>query len=120
MSRSRIHRRLTAWLAFAALGLLLVAPVLSRALAANAEPDLGAWCTGHASHPHGVPSMPDHGTADGACGYCALLSHSPLIASSFVMYLAAFAPVPVQANAPQFVAPYLRTLPVHLRGPPFA
>jgi hypothetical protein len=120
LPRSAIHRRLTAWLALVALGLLLVAPTLSRTQAALAAvPDLGAWCTGHGlDRTHGTPSTPEHPADEDACGYCVLLGHSPALTGSFVAFVHALEPAYPLVREARLAAPYLRALPLHSRGPP--
>jgi hypothetical protein len=122
LSRRRAHYRLTTWLAFVALGLLMVCPTVSRTLVAmTPTPDLGAWCTGHGlDRAHGAPSMPAHPASDAACGYCVLLGHSPVLSSAFVAFVPAVPPASPTLAMPQLGAPYLRSLPIHLRGPPVA
>jgi|SRR5579859_777000 len=113
-------RRFVAWLAIAAVWLLVAAPTISRSLpSAWSWPDLGAWCTGHGlSDQH--PSAPgDPALHLDQCGYCALLAHDPLLAGgTLAVPLAAglSAPAPVT-----HAEPYWRALPLlsaHPRGPP--
>jgi hypothetical protein len=97
--RRRTAHRWVAWLAIAAVWLLVAAPTVSRSLAAtDAWPQLGAWCTGHGLDEH-HPSAPDApGLHTDECGYCALLGHSPALtghvaAASVAAMLPAIAPI---------------------------
>ncbi|WP_430390073.1 DUF2946 domain-containing protein [Dyella sp. 20L07] len=123
LSRSRTPRRFVAWLAVAAMWLLVAAPTVSRTLpSAWSWPDLGAWCTGHGlsdQHP-AAPSSPDDPAlhAD-KCDYCALLGHSPLLtggasAVSVTTWLPPLAPA-VRINSQWYALPLLSANP---RGPP--
>jgi hypothetical protein len=110
---------LSTWLALLALGLLLAAPTVSRALASVTPTlDLGAWCTGHGlDRARGAPAHP---AADHACGYCALASQSPgLVGSVHVQVAPLRAAAMAHADAAQR-APYATGLPPHSRGPPQA
>ncbi|WP_157971436.1 DUF2946 domain-containing protein [Dyella sp. C9] len=123
MNRRRTPRRFAAWLAVAALWLLVAAPTLTRALPpAWAWPDLGAWCTGHglSEHHPDEPSRPDApaGHVD-QCGYCVLLGHSPLLGGGApVLWVVAWLPslpLPAVESAPWHARLLLSTNP---RGPP--
>ncbi|SFS16493.1 Protein of unknown function [Dyella sp. OK004] len=83
MIRLRTQRRFVAWLAMAAIWLTIVAPVISQTLpTAGPMPGMGMMCGEHVEHaghpasphPH-VPSM-EH------CGYCSLLSHTPVLSGA--------------------------------------
>lgn len=120
--RGRTAHRWVAWLAIAAVWLLVAAPTVSRTLAAtDAWPELGAWCTGHGLDQH-HPSAPEApGLHTDECGYCALLGHNPaLTGHSAAAPMAALLP----AAAPVHEAPgHWRALPwlsAHPRGPPRA
>lgn len=121
VSRKRAQRGLFAWLAIAALGLLLVAPTVSRTLAAM-SPALTADAPGmgHGSsdtHPaaHQDPAAPH---PMDACGYCTLMSHSPAVTAVAMASLTALpASLPVMALLPQR-APQLLPLDTRPRGPP--
>ncbi|WP_161940595.1 DUF2946 domain-containing protein [Rhodanobacter thiooxydans] len=90
LRHARKIRVLFAWLALFALGLTIVAPVVSRTLASVAASS--AHDAPHAMHmamemPAGdageQPSGDTHDDHDGMpmeqCGYCGLLGHSPLL-----------------------------------------
>lgn len=146
MNRGRTSRRLVAWLAVAAMWLLVAAPTVSRVLPSLLSSDLGAWCVGHGAtenhasmpgmdemagmadmpgmvHTAGMPGMPDM-PGDPTqhmdqCGYCVMLAHTPLLSGAVVALLLA-APLPA-------VAPVSRTsvawqaqpvLSAEPRGPP--
>jgi hypothetical protein len=86
------QQRFVAWLALAAMALLVVMPVLSRSMPADG-PMLGmsmdAGCDmhmDHAGHQHGMPGHPDDPTA--RCGYCVLLTHTPVVALGIALLLA--------------------------------
>lgn len=118
--RRRTPQRLVAWLAIVAMWLLVAAPTISRTLpATDAWPELGAWCTGHGLDEH-HPSTPDAPAlhAD-ACGYCALLGHSPLLTGAVLATPVAFVP---PALAPIHEASWhwrpLPLLSANPRGPP--
>lgn len=79
-SHRRILRSCFTWLAFLAIGLTIVAPLVSRTLTSVATSSPHADCEDmHAPMP---PGATDHdGMAMEACGYCGLLGHSPWLAS---------------------------------------
>ena len=118
--RKRVQRGFIAWVALAALGLLLVAPTISRTLAALSTassacvacPDAGMRDSHALHHDPAVPSALD------ACAYCTLMSHSPVLTVALLSLL----PV-APASLPATVlvvraAPLLRPLDVRPRGPP--
>ena len=123
--------------------LLVGAPTVSRVLPLVLSSDAVAWNAGHdhggehASMPGmddmpGMPGMPEMGGAPhkpdmpgdpmdhmDQCGYCALLSHTPLLSGGVVAVLLA-APLPavapvVPANVSWHAQPLLSANP---RGPP--
>lgn len=108
-------------MAFAALGLLLVAPTISRTLTALASTAANACVTcpdagmrdSHALHHDPVaPSALD------ACAYCTLMSHSPVLTAALLSLLPV-APSSLPATALVVrTAPLLRPLDVRPRGPP--
>ncbi|WP_109126689.1 DUF2946 family protein [Dyella sp. C11] len=120
MHLRRFQHRLITWLALVALGLLLVAPAISQ-VRMSMEPmlDMGASCAGHGmDHAHGMPSMPKHPGNGEACGYCVLLGQSPALTATFVAMVhrvGAMLPEPAASLA---ASPLLRSLPLHVRGPP--
>jgi hypothetical protein len=123
--------------------LLVGAPTVSRVLPLLASGDAHAWC---ADHGHGdehssmagmagmddMPGMPDMGSVPNKpdtpgdpmqhmdqCGYCALLSHTPLLSGGVVAVLLT-APLPASApvmpaNVSWHAQPLLSANP---RGPP--
>ncbi|WP_199098808.1 DUF2946 domain-containing protein [Dyella sp. ASV21] len=116
-------RRWVAWLALAAMWLLVVAPTLSRAMPPSwIAPDLGAWCTGHglSTHHPGGPSAPgDPGEHLDRCGYCVLLGHSPLLTSGVILITAAAALPPSAPLAQPSTHGHARLLlGARPRGPP--
>lgn len=123
MFRKRTQRGFIAWLAIAALGLLLVAPTISRTLAALSPAavvavDGAAQDAGHDHTPtHHDPVVP---SGLDACAYCVLMSHSPVLTAA-LMPLLSIAPAALPAT--RFVtraAPLARPLDVRPRGPPLS
>lgn len=84
MGRSDTHRRVVAGLAFVAIWLTIVSPVISRVWplwgTAPATSDMAcAEPMGHATDPDGQhPHLP----STDRCGYCALVGHSPFLAEA--------------------------------------
>jgi hypothetical protein len=114
------QQRFVAWLALAAMSLLVLMPVLSRTMSVDA-PMMGidAGCNmamDHADH-HGMPSHPDDPTAH--CGYCVLLTHTPVVGMGMAVLLA---PANLPTLSPQTAehrsAPPAPLLSAHPRGPP--
>jgi hypothetical protein len=107
--------------------LLLVAPLLSQALMANAQieqPGLPAWLnelTCSSTHNAQSPNAPlQHDLPGAKCGYCTLLLSSPALSSTAVVGLnlppLSGAPLPASAiSAPQLTAPFPAA---HPRAPP--
>lgn len=82
MVRSQAQRRVVTWMAFVALWLTVVAPVISRLLptAHDAMPAMsGMGCVEHMGHP-AHPAAPDPlAPATDKCGYCTLVGQSPVV-----------------------------------------
>src|SRR5690242_6307563 len=84
VGRSDTHRRVVAGLAFVAIWLTSVSPVISRVWplwgTAPATSDMAcAEPMGHATDPDGQhPHLP----STDRCGYCALVGHSPFLAEA--------------------------------------
>lgn len=122
MFKRHLHRRIAAWLALLAVGLMVVAPGISQVLRSRAGfAELGAWCEGRAGLTvqagpmavdlSGMPGMtmsPEHSMMAGmdhaagndmgnmsmdACGYCSLFCHAPTVPSTV-----AFMPMLVPAT----------------------
>lgn len=126
LKRSAQHR-FVAWLALAAMTLIVLMPVISRtmpmdmAMGDMASSSADAGCILHGAHAdhrqHGMPGHPDDPTAH--CGYCVLLSHMPVVGFDTPLiwppaHLASSAPhtaLPLDVPA----APLLSAQP---RGPP--
>jgi hypothetical protein len=115
------HQRFVAWLALAAMALLVLMPVLSRSMPVDA-PMMGmdAGCSmgmEHAAHQHGMPGHPDDPTA--RCGYCVLLTHTPVVAMGVALLLA---PADLPTLSPQTFQPRSASnvplLSASPRGPP--
>lgn len=130
MRRTREIRIFFAWLAWFALGLTIVAPVVSRTLAsvtasaahgAHHAMDMSAQMTaGHAdTHRHDNARGDHDGMLMEPCGYCSLLGHSPLLI--VIAWLPGLLPraTPRQPvpTAPQR-SPERSTLTAVPRGPP--
>ncbi|GAB3784375.1 DUF2946 family protein [Dyella agri] len=112
-----------AWLAWLAMALLLVAPLVSRVLPASTPVThamMGGVCphgmayAGHASRQPGEKSPTD------CCGYCVLLGQQSLLAAHAILYLLPAAPR--EAVAAAYQVPSLEP-PARLwarpRGPPY-
>lgn len=118
MIRSCRYRRVIAWLAFAAIALTVVAPVVSRLLPGAAVAATMAGCDMHHAGSHPAPMPDPHAPLD-QCGYCSLFVHSPLLLAAAAAFLPISAP-------PRFFAARrdLGRLPAHSplaarpRGPP--
>jgi hypothetical protein len=120
------QQRFVAWLALAAMALIVLMPAISRSMPMDGPmPGLSSnvddGCALHDEHAHhhqhGMPGHPDDPTA--RCGYCVLLSHMPVVgfgapAALPPMSLASFAP----ATALPRLAPAAPWLIAHPRGPP--
>ncbi|HET6552801.1 MAG TPA: DUF2946 domain-containing protein [Dyella sp.] len=130
--RAKSHR-VVAWLALLAMGLMLFAPLVSRALeSASAMPAMSmADCmdmpgmapnqADHASGKHHQEAARDPASpSTDACGYCSLLFHSPALAVTVPVLPVA---LPLTAAALQvriFRIPALRLPARRSRGPPLA
>lgn len=129
--RKRSRRRLVAWMAIAAMGLLMVLPTVSRSLEAlSLVPPMGSMqgamdmpmapdCPAHQageSHHHGTPAAP----STDACGYCSLMFHSPALAWATLPLLPALPSTPLRAQSVVPDAPTLPPLTRRSRGPPLA
>ena len=118
------HRRVVAFLAIAALWLLVAAPVISQVLPSRSTyTELNAYCDGMAGMTdHGDLAMPDpHGGQMAVCGYCGLLGHAPTMPGA--VYVAMFVPSTPLWAVPLPVAPIPATPPwldAAPRGPPGA
>ncbi|WP_425601595.1 DUF2946 family protein [Dyella silvae] len=62
-----------------ALWLTIVAPVISQTITMDAESSMVMGCGPHRDH--SLPSSPHSGSME-KCGYCGLLSHSPVMPGS--------------------------------------
>jgi hypothetical protein len=121
MIHPRLHRRI-AKLAMLAMWLIVVAPVVSQIHAASAAPWMDDMCS-HATLGHGHPAMPDSPDRQPQpmeeCGYCFLLTHSPVMPGVGVPAL-----VPPPLAADTFIVNLARTgakpsvSAISPRGPP--
>lgn len=125
MSRRAIQRRFVAWLAIAAMALIAFAPGVSQYLVAvHAMSSVDALCPEHAMQAqhdhsnHGGPDKQTGGHGD-ACGYCTLLSHSPVTPTVFRL-LAIAVPTPADApiRVPAIHSDSAVILSAQPRGPP--
>jgi hypothetical protein len=123
--KRKAQRRFVAWLAFAAMALIVLMPAISRSMSMpmdggmSSMSGMGAHCPMTADHGdhHAVPANPDDPTA--RCGYCVLLSHNPFAGfASAVLWL----PLELQDSAPPstvvYGVPAAPLLSAHPRGPP--
>lgn len=124
MLKRSAQQRFVAWLALAAMALIVLMPVISRSMPMDDAMMMGmsghAQQVGHAHHHSpGMPGHPDDPTAH--CGYCVLFSHMPVVGFGAPAMLP---PVQLASFAPHAVLP--RNVPAALllsaqpRGPPFA
>ena len=123
MFKRAAQQRFVAWLALAAMALIVLMPVISRTMpmdGAMAGMTSGSMdqCHLHTGHQHpGVPAHPDDPTA--RCGYCVLLSHTPVLGggAALVVPPAHWVSVVPHASLPNDVpaGPLLSARP---RGPP--
>lgn len=122
MVRLKTSRVYVAWLAMLAMALIVVMPAISRVMPMTvAMPGMDAPCPQHdhqasAQHPDspGTPADPME-----RCGYCVLLSHTPLLTASVIVHVVPAAP---NVAAPVVVLPTDRSetpqLSADPRGPP--
>jgi hypothetical protein len=120
--RLRTSRLYVAWLAMLAMALIVVMPAISRVMPmTGAMPGMDASCPYHdhqasTRHPDapGTPADPTE-----RCGYCVLLSHTPLLTANVIVHVVPAAPnvaAPVVAlPADRSETPQLSADP---RGPP--
>ena len=120
MLKRAAQQQFVAWLALAAMMLLVLMPVLSRAMPNAPMTGMGADCSmdaGHAGGPHGTPGHPDDPTA--RCGYCVLLTHTPVVGMGAAVLLA---PIDLPGLPPQTFQPrdaaFAPLLSARPRGPP--
>ncbi|MGP1666140.1 MAG: DUF2946 domain-containing protein [Rhodanobacter sp.] len=120
MIRIRTIRRWFAWLALVAIGLSVVAPVVSQTLAGMASASSDVICAEHGDQtPESPPPAPHHPAGMQHCGYCGLLAHSPAPAR-VVWHANATHPrtQPVSARPHASVRPARWALQAAPRGPP--
>lgn len=84
MGRLGEHRRVVAWLAFVAIWLTIVAPVVSRVMPVQAAmPAMaGMACPEHMGHATDPGTPHPHPPSTEKCGYCTLIGHSPVLATA--------------------------------------
>lgn len=131
--RKRSCRRLVAWVAIAAMGLLMVLPTVSRSLEAlSLVPAMDMSMSTHGGmNMSKVPDCPAHQAGErhhrtpeapstDACGYCSLMFHSPALAWATLPLLPALPSTPLRAHVIVPAAPTLLPLVRRSRGPPLA
>lgn len=131
MLKRAAQKKFVAWLAFAAMALIVLMPAISRSMPAdmdmggmmgmagmNADGSMGVMPADH----HHRPAMPgDPSDPTARCAYCVLLTHNPVTGiAGAVVWL----PVELHTFAPQaFVvgsAPSAPLLSARPRGPPLS
>lgn len=126
MLKRAAQQRFVAWLALAAMALIVLMPAISRSMPMDhammgmpsTMDDGHAEHAMHAHHHHaGVPDHPDDPTA--RCGYCVLLSHMPALGFDAPIFLPAvyLATFTLRTALPRNV-PAAPLLSAHPRGPP--
>ncbi|WP_333677191.1 DUF2946 domain-containing protein [Dyella sp.] len=124
MSKRSAQHRFVAWLALAAMALIVLMPVISRSMPMDMAMDgmpssIDAGCALHAAHAdrHGMPEHPNDPTA--RCGYCVLFSHMPAVGFDAPLILP---PVQLASATPHpalpFNVPAAPLLSARPRGPP--
>jgi Protein of unknown function (DUF2946) len=120
------QQRFVAWLAFAAMALVVLMPAISRSMPADMGTgsigSMGADCPMHggsADHRHRPATPGDPSDPTARCAYCVLLSHNPVTGFAGALL---WLPIEPLALAPQTAvarsvaaAPLLSARP---RGPP--
>jgi Protein of unknown function (DUF2946) len=121
------QQRFVAWLALAAMALIVLMPAISRSMPADMDMggmDMGAMAgmnadcpmAGH-HHRQAMPGDPSDPTA--RCGYCVLLAHNPVTGFASALL---WSPIEVPALVPQAAivrsAPVVPLLSARPRGPP--
>jgi hypothetical protein len=111
--RHKAKRQPIAWLAWLAMALLFVAPLVSRVLPTSGSMAHAMVDAGHASRPDGAQNPMD------CCGYCVLLGQQSLLATCVILHLLPPAPreAVVVAHQPPSPEPPAR-LWASPRGPP--
>ncbi len=119
MFRRRAHRKLVAWFAMLAIGLLATAPTVSRLVAA-ASGAAGIGCVEHARMGQGERTDGGHADALDACGYCTLAAHGAALCDAIAYTVPAVpaAPLAVPVDRREVVVAAVRRLGA--RGPPAA
>lgn len=120
MIRRGTFHRCVAWLALAAMALIVMVPAVSRFIPVDtAMAGMDAGCAMKAAnHAHpGIPTDPDDPTA--RCGYCTLLDHTPVVGMGvLLLHLPALRPASPFSAATSPNAPLTRLLSARPRGPP--
>ncbi|HUA81412.1 MAG TPA: DUF2946 domain-containing protein [Dyella sp.] len=120
MFRRPAHRRFVAWLGIAAMLLVVVMPLVSRSMPNHVGMDMGCHMgMMHGAHHHMPcsPQDPDDPTAH--CGYCTLLTHTPVAAFDVpVVSVAALLPALSPQTTTLQSEPTTPWLSARPRGPP--
>ena len=121
--RKASHSRLVAWLALAAMWLVVVMPVLSRSMPMPMHSmdamGAGAELSAHGLSEHHPPTSPAPSSTLDKCGYCSLFCHSPMVAGNALL-----TPPPLALPAQTLLAstvpagPPPQLLSAAPRGPP--
>ena len=94
MFRRKASRQVVSWLALLAMALIVVMPVISRVMPmpmTGSMQGMGDACPQRmAGEKHPAPADPADSTD--RCGYCVLLGHQSILASSQVLHLLPAAP----------------------------
>ena len=119
MIRGGTLHRYVAWLALAAMALIMVMPAVSRSMPMRAGMGgMDAGCVMKAgNHSHPIPSYPDDPTA--RCGYCTLLHHTPVVGMGVLfLHMPTLHPASPLNAATSQSAPFAGLLSARPRGPP--
>ncbi|WP_084068779.1 DUF2946 family protein [Paraburkholderia heleia] len=113
------RQHLTAWLGALAMGLVVLAPVVSQLITAarRDNPARGVICS--VEKPAGHSGLAHHGAALAACGYCILLTdHPPAPAARIALRQPPVHEVHAIVAAPPGHLPLSFYSPARPRGPP--
>jgi hypothetical protein len=126
VSKRAAQQRFVAWLALAAMALIVLMPVVSRSMPMGGGMAMGMSSVlddgcpvhaAHADHRHtGMPEHPDDPTA--RCGYCVLFSHTPVVGLGVALVLPSLQHPPFFLRTMPHGVPAEPWLSAHPRGPP--
>jgi len=119
MIRGGTFHQCVAWLALAAIALIIAMPAASRSMPTHTAMGMDAGCVmkvGNHSRPD-APSYPDDPTTK--CGYCTLLDHTPVVGMGMLFFhLPTLCPTSPLLAAISQRAPFTHLLSARPRGPP--